>query len=564
MFAVPRAALLLTCFVLTCPPTRAQPPDPDLQAADEAFQEGSYEEAEVRYRGIIRQHPDNHGLEFRYAYCLHANQKFAEAVEMFRQAASDEQFRPAALYNVACGLALLGKNDEACEALDAAIDGGFNDLRLMQNDTDLKSVQSDPRFAMALARLEASSPRQALSWDRLAARFKSEERAGFSGAVLVVRDGQVVLHEGYGMADRSANIRNTAETIFAIGSTPIDFTKAGILLLGERGKLDLDDPIGKYFENVPEDKRSITLKHLMTGRSGLRDFHDAPGDADPDLTWIDRDEAVRRILAQELLFEPGRGQAHSHSAWGLLAAVIEKASGQSYPDFTREHLFEPAGMEDTGFNGTPYDRQRMAVGAGAKSHGEINAPPYWGPTSWLVMGSGGQVSTVGDINRWLEALRAGKILSAESLARYFGPGEEVLAGGNPYGYEIVYSTGARNRFVLISNDNHPRRAAANRHVADALASLVQGAAGLPPFTLGVTLDIGPDGRATITEVVEDGPAAAAGLQPGDVLLAIDGEPLGSNPQARVRSHLARGGALRVKVERDGKEMQVDLAPVRRS
>lgn len=83
------------------------------------------------------------------------------------------------------------------------------------------------------------------------------------------------------------------DTILAIGSTPIDFTKAGILLLAERGKLSLDDPITKYFDKVPDEKKAITLKHLMTGRSGLQDFHDVPEDRDPDHGWIDRAEAVK-------------------------------------------------------------------------------------------------------------------------------------------------------------------------------------------------------------------------------------------------------------------------------
>lgn len=567
MLAAHRAALALTLFAFTSAAWGWQPaqtPDPDLTAADEAFQEGSYEEAEERYRSIIDRRPEDHAVQFRYGYCLHNNKKYAEAVEMFHKASDDAQYRAPALYNIACGQALLGKKDESCQALDEALSAGFNDVRLLRNDGDLALIRDDDRYKQAVERLE-SSFRGPLTWDRVSQRLNREARNGFSGAVLLVRDGKVVLEEAYGMADPAAEIRNTPQTIFAIGSTPIDFTKAAILLLAEEGKLSLDDPISKYFHDMPEDKQAITIKHLMTGRSGLKNFHDLPTDEDPDHAWIDRDEAVRRILAQELLFEPGKGEAHSHSAWGLLAAIVEIASGETYPEFTRKRLFEPAGMKDTGFFGEPYDKERMAVGTGAKSAGEVNAPPYWGKTSWLVMGSGGQVSTLADLNRWQEALRAGKILSKESLPKYFGPGEEVLAGGNMYGFEVVYSTGPQSRFFIITNDNGPRRAAANRRLSQELATLVRGGGGPPApsgYSLGVMLDVNDDGRASIVELVEGGAAQKAGLEVGDVLLAIDGDSLVGEALTGLRSHMSKGEKVRLKIERDGEEKEIEVQPMR--
>src|SRR5262249_37673495 len=155
-------------------------------------------------------------------------------------------------------------------------------------------------------------------------------------------------------------------------------------------------------------------------------------DRDKDHSWIGRDEAVRRILGQKLLFEPGKGRRHSHSAFGLLAAVLEIVSGQTYQDFTRQHLFEPAGMKDTSFFGEKYAEERMAIGYGPRKDGEVNAPPYWGKTSWLVMGSGGQVSTAEDMWRWTKAVKGGKILSKESLRHYAGPGDGMLIGGDMY------------------------------------------------------------------------------------------------------------------------------------
>jgi len=315
-------------------------------------------------------------------------------------------------------------------------------------------------------------PQRPITWDKLEERLKAEEAAGFSGSVLVVREGKVVLDQGYGLANREEELRCTPQTVYGIGSTPIDFTRAGILLLAESGQLALEDTLAKFFAEAPADKRAITIAQLMSGRSGLPDFHDLPSDRDKDHSWIDRDEAVRRILNQKLLFEPGKGEQHSHSAWGLLAAVIEVVSGQSYPEFTRANLFEPAGMKDTGFFGEPIAAERLAIAYGPRTDGEVNAPPWWGKTSWLVMGSGGQVSTTGDMLRWLQALRAGKVLDAEWTRRYFGPDDGgPLVGGDVYGYFILYTHGPKSLVILISNSAAPGKYAG---LGEDLARLVNG------------------------------------------------------------------------------------------
>lgn len=299
--------------------------------------------------------------------------------------------------------------------------------------------------------IEREPPPPPPGWETLAERMRAEEAAGFSGALLVLRDGEVFLDEGYGLANREAGIPVTPDTVFALGSTPIDFTRAAILLLWQDDVVAFDEPITAFFDDVPEDKRSITVEHLMSGASGLHDFHDLPGDADPDHSWIDRAEAIRRILSFDLLFEPGRGRQHSHSAWGLLAAIVEIRSGLSYQEFTRELLFEPAGMHGTGFNGDPVPEERLAIGYGERSDGEVNAPPYWGPCSWLVMGSGGMVGTTRDMLRWFRALRAGAILGEEALRRYWMPPGGLASAGDMYGFEIRYTEGPGSLFVLVSN-----------------------------------------------------------------------------------------------------------------
>ena len=275
---------------------------------------------------------------------------------------------------------------------------------------------------------------------------------GFSGTVLVVRNGKIVLHQGYGFADRDRKIPNGTETIFAIGSVPIDFTRAAILKLEQTGKLRTSDAITRFLDDVPADKRSITIDHLMGGASGLPNFHHIMGvDADADLTWIDRATAIDRILRQDLLFAPGTGEAHSHSAWVLLAALVEIASGQSYGDYLRENFFKPAGMKRTGLHedAARFPDRELAIGYEGQPVGKLNTPRYWGRTSWLVMGSGGMQSTPHDLYRWLSAIRNGKTLSAASAAKYWTGA--VLAGGDDRGFFCLYTEGPDNLMIMSSN-----------------------------------------------------------------------------------------------------------------
>ncbi len=401
-----------------------------------------------------------------------------------------------------------------------------------------------------------------VTWDSLEARMLWESGKRFEGVVLVVRDGKSVFHQAFGMANREKKIAMTPETILAIGSTPIDFTKAGILLLADRGKLNLTDLISKYFDKVPEDKKTITIEHLMTGRSGLQNFHDIKGDRDPDHSWIDRDEAVRRIMNQKLLFKPGEKRQHSHSAWGLLAAIIEIASKQTYPEFTREHLFTPAGMKDTGFFGEKYAEERMAIGYGPRKDGEINAPPYWGKTSWLVMGSGGQVSTAMDMWRWLQAIQGGKILSPVSIRRFMGPGPTMLAGGDMYGFEIMYSGDHRNLMVVMSNVGSPKQRPGIRKLAQDLMALVlkrQPA----KYSLGIQMDVQDNGKVTLQSVVPGSAAEQGGLRAGDCLLKIAGKAPSGNPSGILGPFLESGETIEFEIERDGQKKVLSVKPTPR-
>ena len=337
-------------------------------------------------------------------------------------------------------------------------------------------VEPSAPFAINALRVEdadESRPRTNISWDNAEATFRQLESEGFSGVVHLSRDGSVVVEKAYGSSNEELGFRTQLDTIYGIGSTPIDFTVAAIFLLAQDDKVRLDDRVTEYFADVPDDKLDMTLAQLITGQSGLPDFHDVPDDWDADLGWIDRDKAVARILAQPLRFIPGQGEAHSHSAYGLVAAIVEIVSGKSYFEFLRERIFMPAGMARTGMYG---DRAAFAIrdfaeGRGARAVGLPNIPPNWGPTSWLVMGSGGMYSTLADMLRFYSFVRSDKRFEPEYARRWSG--EFVSIGGSERGFYMFHVFRGREAeaMLLINGEG---RSPKMRSLSQALEALVMG------------------------------------------------------------------------------------------
>lgn len=140
-------------------------------------------------------------------------------------------------------------------------------------------------------------------------------RGDFWGAVLVAKDGEILLAKGYGEADYDER-PNTANTLFEIASTSKQFTPAAVLRLHQDGKLKVTDAIAKHLRGVPKDKRGITIHHLLAHTSGI------PGNAGvPYASKMARKQYVKHVLAQPLVSEPGTIFAYNNAAYALLAAT---------------------------------------------------------------------------------------------------------------------------------------------------------------------------------------------------------------------------------------------------
>jgi CubicO group peptidase (beta-lactamase class C family) len=133
--------------------------------------------------------------------------------------------------------------------------------------------------------------------------------------------------------------------------------------------------------------------------------------------------------------------------------MVERVSGKPYLEFLRVNFFEPAGMTSTGSYGDSlgYSTERFAVGGGECPKGEPNIPPRWGPTSWLIMGSGGMVSNPADLYRWFTALRSGRILHGEALRLYLARGSAM--GGTDRGFWFVHAWAGGDEMIFVAQ-NH--------------------------------------------------------------------------------------------------------------
>jgi len=271
--------------------------------------------------------------------------------------------------------------------------------------------------AKAISHLYLVAPPEFLNstLENISEPFDQFEKDGAAGLIYVKINGEIIIKRAFGYANKELGIRNDINTIFGTGSRPIDYTVAAIHLLDQKGLLSIEDNISKYFKDVPKDKSKITIQHLLSGQSGLPDFFHTDTDWDPDLAWVDRETAVKRMLSQELLFEPGTDRKHSHGAFGMLAAIIEIVSNQTYYEFISKNFFEPTGMKRTGEYGETKEltMQDFAAGGGPLFVGLPNIPPNWGPTSWLVKGSGGMYSTLDDLLKFYNLVRSNKVLDAE-------------------------------------------------------------------------------------------------------------------------------------------------------
>jgi CubicO group peptidase (beta-lactamase class C family) len=217
-------------------------------------------------------------------------------------------------------------------------------------------------------------------------------------AIAVSQNGKIVVNKAYGSADLERDVPITPNTIFDAGSVRKQFVAAAILLLVEEGKLSLAADVRKHIPQLPDYGYKITVDHLLTHTSGIRDWQPLLNLAggDPD--------AMTMILRQrELNFAPGEEWSYSNSGYVLLKEIVARTSGMSFSDFTQKRLFEPLKMKSTTYLLDMTDVVKNRALAYKKEKDRWKLDMYFGNDR----GGGGLLSTPGDLLIWNDALTNG-------------------------------------------------------------------------------------------------------------------------------------------------------------
>lgn len=330
----------------------------------------------------------------------------------------------------------------------------------------------------------------------------SVEQGEFSGSVLVARDGQILFDRGYGSANREWNIANDGDTVFRLGSISKQFTAVAIMLLHERGAVDLDAPLKTYIPDAPAAWDAITVRHLLTHTAGVPDFTRLVDYEELKTQPATVTTLIARFRDRPLAFEPGSSFAYSNSGYILLTAVIERAGGMPYADFVARNLFYPLGMAASGYDNAATLLPRRASGYVPTADGVANAPFV---DMSIPQGAGGLYSTTHDLLKWEQGLFSGRLLRAESLA--------------------LLTTPVRNNYAfgLISIEEGDKRIVSHSGAIEGFnAYMAHAADGATVVILGNLNGPGPD---------KLGPALMTLVQGGVVTLQNERQAISIAPQA---------------------------------
>lgn len=248
---------------------------------------------------------------------------------------------------------------------------------------------------------------------------KAMDQSGVPGAIIGIwgPDGDYV--KTFGVADQAGGQPMQTDFYHRIGSQTKTFTVTGILQLADEGKLGLDDPVAKYIDGVPEGD-TITLRQLARMQSGLANYSDTSGFqqaffADPFQNFTPQ-QLLDYAFAEPMVFAPGAEFLYCNTNTVLLGLVVEKVSGQTLPEYIRDHIVNPLGMSHTSFPTTnafpkPHAQGYTVQDADNSETTATDWNPSWG---WA---AGAMISTLEDMRIWAPALATGKLLTPQMQAQ---------------------------------------------------------------------------------------------------------------------------------------------------
>ncbi|MDC7998822.1 serine hydrolase [Gilvibacter sediminis] len=250
-------------------------------------------------------------------------------------------------------------------------------------------------------------------------------------SALIAKDGKVIYKNAFGLANMELSVPMNPENVFELGSITKQFTAVAILMLQEAGKLNVEDPITKFFPDYPTDGNDIKIHHLLNHTSGIKSYTGMQSfqyNARKDMTPT---EIIDFFKNEPMDFKTGEQWLYNNSGYIILGAIIEQVSGMSYEAFIQENIFDPLGMKHSYYGSKTKLIPNRAWGYQPTDSGWRNADYL---SMSLPYAAGSLMSNVEDMLIWQEALNDGKLLPNEKLAAAFV--NTTLNNGDPtyYGY----------------------------------------------------------------------------------------------------------------------------------
>lgn len=285
-------------------------------------------------------------------------------------------------------------------------------------------------------------------------------------SVAVVRNGQMVLAKGYGLANVEHQVVVKPETIFQSASVGKQFTATAVMMLVEEGKIGLDEKISKYLGEVPDSWKNITVRHLLTHTSGLTGY---PRDFDFRRDYTE-DELLKMAKAAPTVFQPGEKWQYSNLGYVTLGILIGKVTGKFYGDFLQERIFKPLGMTTARIINEADIVPNRAAGYNLVK-GELKNQEWVSPTL-NTTADGSLYLTALDMAKWDAALYGEKLLKKASLEQMWTPVKLNNGKTSPYGFGWAFGKVNEHRIIEHSGSWQGFRSFIARYVDDKLTVIV--------------------------------------------------------------------------------------------
>ncbi|CAH0192541.1 Penicillin-binding protein 4* [Chryseobacterium sp. Bi04] len=287
---------------------------------------------------------------------------------------------------------------------------------------------------------------------------KSYERGLFNGNVLIAKNNKIIYQKSFGFTDETKQSLLTDQSIFNPGSIAKEFNAVSIMILMERGLLNLDDHISKFNLGLPKWSEKVTIRHLINYASGIPKIENK-------LIIPKNDEEAWKILRNNdtLLFEPGTSYSYDNSNVFLQRRIIEKVTGMSYQEFVTKNIIKPLKMTNSVFDPELGYKNRTSC----YDMDNVRCPELEFISGWLWVDSN-------DLYKWLHAMNSNRLISKKSfqtllnnpyakdeggsLGRYFEKEDLQRHNGVSYKFESIFLNDFKNNITIILLSNNLNRA----------------------------------------------------------------------------------------------------------